>query len=356
MRWLFRLARLGAVGLGILLGALAAGLALWALLPARTPPIPGSTSIAALERVTLGGQEQTLLLRGHDRTNPVLLYLHGGPGFAQLPVARFYGEAVEAHFVFVHWDQRGAGASCPGTDFVALTQEQIVADTIELSEQLARRFGGPDGRIFLLGHSWGSVVGALAVQRRPDLFHAYVGLGQVVNGRRNEEISLQFVREEAQRRGDADAIAELAAIEPPYTNRAALETQRRWLNAYRGSIHGVSRAREALWPALFAREYTLGTRLRFLDCFRSTLDALWDGLDGFDVLTQIPRLEVPVFLFTGRHDWNTPYPLVEEWAARLEAPHVEIVWFDEAGHMPPLEVPEVFQRALIGKLSPLAPR
>lgn len=356
MRWLFRVGVRLAVGLGIGLGVLGLALGVWALLPARTAPLPGPNAIATLERVTLGGQEQTLLIRGHDRAKPVLLYVHGGPGFGQLPAARVYGEELERHFVVVHWDQRGAGASCPGTDFPALTRDRIVADTLELSAQLGRRFGGADARIILLGHSWGSVVGALAVQRRPDRFHAYVGLGQVVNGRRNEELSLRFVREEAERRGDAEAIAELAAIEPPYADREALAVQRRRLGEYRGSIYAVDRAREALVPALLGREYTLGTRIRFLGCFQRTLDALWEGLDGFDALTQIPRLEVPVFLFTGRHDWNTPYPLVEEWAARLDAPHVEIVWFDEAGHMPPLEVPEAFQRALIEKLGPVARR
>ena len=165
-----------------------------------------------------------------------------------------------------------------------------------------------------------------------------------------------FVREEAQRRGDAEAIAALSAIETPYATRDALGTQRQWLGTYRGSIYAVDRARESLPAALFGREYTLGTRLRFFDCFQRTIEALWDGVDDFDVLTQIPRLDVPVFFFTGRHDWNTPYPLVEEWAAQLEAPHVEIVWFDEAGHVPPIEAPEAFQRALIEKLNPLAPR
>ena len=352
MRWLFRIL----AGLAVVLGVLLLAIGLWALLPATTEPIPGADAIATLERVSLGGQEQTLLIRGHDRTKPVLLYVHGGPGFAQLPLAPLYGDALEEHFVVVHWDQRGAGASCPGTDFAALSREQIVADTLELSEQLGRRFGGEDERIFLLGHSWGSIVGALAVQQRTELFYAYVGLGQLVNGRRNEVLSLQFVREEAQRRGDAEAIAALSAIETPYANRDALGTQRQWLGTYRGSIYAVDRAREALPAVLFGREYTLGTRLRFFDCFQRTIEALWDGVDDFDVLTQIPRLDVPVFFFTGRHDWNTPYPLVEEWAAQLEAPHVEIVWFDEAGHVPPLEAPEAFQRALIEKLSPLAPR
>ena len=132
--------------------------------------------------------------------------------------------------------------------------------------------------------------------------------------------------------------------------------QRRWLNAYRGSLYNTVRARTVLPAALFGREYTLATRLRFFSCFQRTLERLWSGLDGFDAITQIPRLDVPVFFFTGRHDWNTPFLLIEEWAAQLQAPHVEIVWFDEAGHIPPLEMPEEFQRALVEKLTPLAPR
>jgi len=350
-----RVARFVLKALGALLLAIALALGVWALVPAGTPALPGENSIASLERVSLGGFEQTILVRGQDRGNPVLLYVHGGPGFGQLPIARFYSEELERHFVVVHWDQRGAGASCAGADFSTLTQERIVADAIELSEQLAARFGG-GGKIFLLGHSWGSVVGALAVERRPDLFHAYVGLGQVVNGRRNEELSYAFVLGEARRRGDAEALAELETIRPPYPTSEALGIQRRWLNSYRGSIYATERARKALPAALFAREYTLATRLRFLPCFQRSIDQLWGGLDGFDTITQVPRLAVPVFLFTGRHDWNTPFALVEEWAAKLDAPLVEIVWFDDAGHFPPLEAPEAFQRLVIEKLTPLARR
>ena len=104
---------------------------------------------------------------------------------------------------------------------------------------------------------------------------------------------------------------------------------------------------------LFAREYTLATRLSYLECFEQSLEAMWRDVAAVDFPTQIPRLEVPVFFFAGRHDWNTPFPLVEEWAASLAAPHVEIVWFDDAGHMPPIESPAEFQRALLEKVWPL---
>ncbi len=323
-----------------------------ALRPASTSPIAGPNAIAAVERIELGGVEQTVLIRGHDQSAPVLLYLHGGPGFAHLPMAPAYSDELEKHFVVVHWDQRGAGASCEGTDYEGLEPGQIVDDTIELSEKLASRFGG-DGRFVLLGHSWGSIVGARAVRARPDLYYAYVGLGQLVNGRQNEVLSYNWVVEEAERRGDQDALSLLRTITPPYANYDQVSEQRRWLMSYGGTVYATDRAKSFLWPLLTGPEYTIGTRLSFLSCFSASIDALWDAIDAVDFQTQIPRLEVPVFFFTGKHDWNTPYPLVEEWAEVLEAPSVEIVWFEDSAHMIPMESPASFQQALIDKVLPL---
>ena len=166
------------------------------------------------------------LVRGEDRRNPVLLYVHGGPGSAHLPIARRYSDELEKHFVVVHWDQRGAGASCNGVDWDTVTREQIVRDTIELSARLAEEFGGGRTKIFLLGHSWGSLVGALAVQRRPDLYYAYVGTGQLVHRDRQETLSLEWVIDQARRDGNARALAELATLHPPYTSQREFSLQR----------------------------------------------------------------------------------------------------------------------------------
>ena len=349
MKWLRR----ALIGLGALFVGLAIGIAGCALLPAATARLPGENAIAELERVSLGGFEQTVLLRGRDANAPVLLYVHGGPGAGMLPLAPGYSRQLEEHLVVVNWDQRGAGASCEGIDWNTLSLDQVVSDLIELSERLAAR-PGANGKIFLLGHSWGSVVGTHAVARRPDLYHAYIGLGQVVNGRRNEELSLQWVREEATRRDDAEALAELAALSPPYESREPLMVQRRWLNTYGGSFYAKDRLPSTLRSLLFGREYTLATRSIWFDCLTSTLGELWGVIDTIDFPNQIERLDVPVFFFTGRHDWNTPYPLVEEWARSLDAPRVEMVWFEEAGHMIPLESSAEFERELLARLLPLA--
>ncbi len=336
--------------LGALVGVLAIAAGLWSLVPAGTRPISGPHAIAELQRIELGGFPQTVLLRGQDSRNPVLLYVHGGPGSAQLPIARHYSDRLEQRFVVAHWDQRGAGASCAGVDWSTLSLERIVSDTIELAEKL-----GGGRKIFLLGHSWGSLVGALAVQRRPDLFYAYVGTGQLVHRDRQEQISYDWVVEQARRAGDQQALTELATIHPPYTTQAEFALQRRWLSTYHGEIFATASARHFLPATLFGREYTLATRLRYGSCFRESLERLLPDRLHVDLLTRIPRLEVPVFFFAGRHDYNTPFALVEEWSQRLQAPHVEMVWFEGAGHFLAIEAPEEFQGRLIEKLLPLAP-
>ena len=337
------------IGLAGLLAALLIAVGVLALLPPRTRPIEGPESIAEIRTMELGGFPQTVLLRGNDRRNPVLLYVHGGPGGGQLPLARHYSQRLEKYFLVVHWDQRGAGASARGVDWDSLSLQRIVGDTIELAEKL-----GQGRKVFLIGHSWGSLVGVKAVLQRPDLFYAYVGTGQLVHRDRQEEISYNWVVDQARKAGDREALAELAAIHPPYSRQADFGLQRRWLSRYHGDEFAVQRVREFLPAKLFGREYTLGTRLAYQANFDRSLERLLADRLQVDLLSQVRRLEVPVFFFLGRQDYNTPTSLVEEWAARLRAPRVEIVWFENAGHFLAVEAPEEFQSRLVEKLLPLA--
>jgi len=343
-RWLVRATK--AVAAVVALVALA--LAAWWFVPPGTQPIGGDHAIAEIEKLEIGGFPQTVLLRGTDRRNPVLLYLHGGPGSAQLPIARLYSDQLEQHFVVAHWDQRGAGASCRDVDWSTLSLDQIVADTIEVAEKL-----GHGEKIILVGHSWGSLVGVLAVQRRPDLFLAYAGTGQLVHRDRQERLSYDWVVEQARKAGDEKALAELATIHPPYTTQAEFKLQRHWLSEYDGEIYDTKAARAVLPAAILGREYTLETRLHYTGCFEKSLEVLLPDRLNVDLFTRVPRLEVPVFLFTGRHDENTVWSLVEEWASQLQAPHVEVVWFEDAGHFLAIEAPDEFQRRLLEKLLPL---
>jgi pimeloyl-ACP methyl ester carboxylesterase len=351
LRWLTR----GLIGFVVLAVVLLAVIIVFSSLSgwriAATTRIDTPNGIESLEAVEIGGVEQTIYLRGHDRGKPVLLFVHGGPGVPEMPLARAFGLRLEEHFVVVHWDQRGAGNSCtPEISDDSLDLEQYLADTLELTNLLRSRFGVQ--KIYLLGHSWGSVLGALTVQRHPELFHAYVGMGQVVDMHRGEDISYRFVLERASAEGNVEALEELATVHPPYSTTQELMTQRAWLGHYHGDVYKGGGIAKFVRAVLLSPEYTIGKKLSFYGCAMNSLDQAWGDLQDIDFIRDIPRLDVPVYFFTGRHDYNTPFELVQEFSQALEAPHNEIVWFENSAHMPNLEEPDLYQELLIQKVLP----
>lgn len=217
--------RIGAVGwtlTGIATLALA-GLAVVLARPATTAPILGADgkplpgSIAELRTVPIGGHDQVLLIRGRSRDNPILLYLAGGPGGTDLGALRS-DVGLEQDFVVVAWEQRGAGKSYAALDpLETLTVAQLVADTIEVTNYLREQFD--EEKIYLVGNSWGTTLGVLAVQQHPELFHAYVGTGQMVSQRATDRMFYEDTLAWAERTGKSELVATLRRNgPPPYTN------------------------------------------------------------------------------------------------------------------------------------------
>lgn len=341
--------RKGSKGLLIGIAALVAAAIVLAVIPARTPRIEGQDAVASLETIELGGVEQWVLIRGRDRTNPVLLYLHGGPGSAMMPFSRRFSGRLEQHFVVVHWDQRGAGKSCSSeVPNESLTLPQYLDDTHELVQRLRHRFHAE--KIYLLGHSWGSVLGTLTVQRYPELFHAYIGLGQVVSNTRGEQVSYDFVVDSAKAEGNEHALAELRKIKPPYRDLRELMTQRRWLSYYRGDVFSGGGKWRFAPLVVLSPEYSLREKLSYMRCLSNALEHSPKENEDLDFAESAPHLEAPVYFFAGRHDYNAPSQLVEEYLAVLEAPRKEIVWFEHSAHEIPLEEPERFQDELIDRV------
>ncbi len=337
------------VALAIVGGLAYRSLSQWRI--AASTRIDSPHGIESLEAVELGGVRQWLYLRGQDRDAPVLLFVHGGPGSPEMPLARSFGLRLEEHFVVVHWDQRASGKSALETvPPESLTIERYVADAVELIELLRSRFD--EQRVYLVGHSWGSLIGTLVARDRPELLHAYVGLGQVVDMRRNEEISHRFVLERARETGNHQAIEELEPLRPPYDHDLAeLMVQRRWLDRFGGGIHEGSMAPFIVRGTL-SPEYSLWELYSTLESMKGLLEQLWGQMADVDLIAQAPRLDVPVYFLTGRHDYNTPFELVEEYFEVLEAPHKEIVWFEHSAHSPNLEEPERYQAVLIDEILP----
>ena len=350
-----RLLTRGLIGIGVLALVLVAGALLYGSISewrlATSTRIDAPNGIESLESVEIGGVEQTIYLRGHDRNNPVMLFVHGGPGVPETGVARTFGLRLEEHFVVVHWDQRGAGNSCsPDVPDESLRLEQYLTDTAELVNLLRSRFGVE--KIYLVGHSWGSILGVLIAERHPELFHAYVGMGQVVDMKRGEDISYRFVLDRAQAEGNEKALEELASIHPPYATTQELLAQRAWLSHYHGDVYGGGGTSELVRGILFSPEYSISKKLSFYGCAINSVDQAWSDVQQIDFIRDVPQLEVPVYFFAGRHDYNTPFELVEEFSRTLEAPHNEIVWFENSAHSPNLEEPDRYQEILIQKVLP----
>jgi len=307
------------------------------------------SGIVLLEEITLGGAKQWILIRSEDATKPVLLFLHGGPGFSEMPFSHMNQQLLERHFVVVNWDQRGAGKSHASATPETMKIEQFFSDTHELIELLRSRFS--QDKVFLIGHSWGSVLGIETAHRHPELLHAYVGMGQVVNMQEGETISYRYTLEKAREAGDVEAIEALEKIGPPPYEGGMQSTidQRVILGRYGGTFQSMT------YPQLF--ELMQGSQYHspsefpvLMRAMGESQAALWDELMAVDFTTSIRELRVPVFFIASRHDYQTPSGVLERYFQQLQAPIKEIAWFENSGHFPNIEEPEKYQEFLIDRV------
>jgi pimeloyl-ACP methyl ester carboxylesterase len=346
-------------GAAVGLPLVALGLRLWSH-QGSTPPIRDETghtsfeAITSLEQVRLGGMEQWLLLRGRSVHNPLLLYLSGGPGASEMAWVRHFNAPLEDHFLVVQWDQRGAGKSYAAReDPDALTLEQFVSDASELLELLTTRFG--QEKVFVVGHSWGSLIGMLLAQRRPERIHAYIGTGQQVNFLENDTLSHLRAHELAQRFGDARALARLARIgPPPYTGPDL--AQRYMTLVSLASRHAGRRGiiPELLTSVLKAPEYTLRDKLQMFLGLRETFSVVYPRLAGLNLEAQVPELRVPVWFLLGREDYVTPSEIAARYFESLMAPRKTLLWFEHSGHNPQFEEPGRFNSVLTQQVRAVA--
>jgi len=339
-------------------------IAVRAALPAGTPRIrlngkaDSARAIAVLEKVRIGGSDQWILERSEDVDNPVVLYLHGGPGTSQLTSNRRNTRHLEKFFTVVNWDQRGAGKSYRAiSDAGRMNIGQFVQDTRELTLYLLGKFGKE--RLVLAGHSWGSVIGALTVSAYPELYSCYVGIGQVANMAEGEAASYQWTLGQARERGNRRAIAALVKMgPPPYEGDWQKKTvaQRRYLGRFGGEVHASRNGAFGLviGGLLFSREYTLADRFNFLRGISGSMRFLWPQLLEADLLTSAPEIDVPVFFMEGRNDWEAPYEIAERYFDSLRAPSKELVWFDRSAHLPNSEERDLFNTVMVEKVLPIA--
>ncbi len=339
-----------------------AGLAVW-LWTARygsTPPfrdvagavVPGS--VAEMARVRLGGVEQSITIRGRSASAPILIWLHGGPGSDETGLWRRYNAALEDHFLVVYWTQRGTGRAYSGSIRPeSMMLAQFVADLDQLVTLLKTRFH--QNKVVLAGHSWGTNIGIVYARAHPGNVSALVSVGQIANSAEGERRSYAFTLAEAQRRGNGEALADLARIGPPPYPLASIIVQRGWLEKFGGgSFRQPTSLLQLMLISFRASEMTWLDGVYFKPGVDFSGRLLAPQVAKFDWLHRATRFAVPVFIVAGRYDYNTPADLAHDYFNVIEAPMKRFRWFENSAHSPMFEEPAAFNAFMIREVLPVA--
>jgi pimeloyl-ACP methyl ester carboxylesterase len=305
--------------------------------------------------VRIGGIEQYVSIRGENRGNPVILFLHGGPGDATNPWGYLAFRSWLKHFTVVQWDQRGAGRTLgkSGKGIApTISVERMTQDGVELADHLRKSL--QRDKLILVGHSWGSILGLSMVKAHPDAFYAFVGTGQVADQTRNYAVAHEALLKHARSHDEGIAVEELLAIgPPPYSDLRGWSVQRKWSNLFEHADLFIS---GMLGAALSAPGYA------FAD-----IDDWMAGqlLSGEQLIPQTMRLDsqalggsfaIPVFVIQGAEDFTTPTSLAQEFVTSLRAPQKEFVAIPGGGHFAVFMKSDEFLRELVDRVRPLAMR
>jgi pimeloyl-ACP methyl ester carboxylesterase len=323
--------------------------------------IVNPAGLQAIETVPIGGIKQVVSIRSQDLRNPVLIYFHGGPGFVEMPLDWWWNRGWDEYFTVVQWDQRNAGKTYVTSGPAApedLTPERFQADAEELVQWARKRFG--KRKVFVLGHSWGSMLGLKLAAAHPEWLHAYIGMGQATNSLESERRGWIWTMAQAQADRNAQAIAELRSIEPYATTPgpipvASIMTQRKWLGHYGGAAW---RRRGGDFEAAafkLAPEYTDEDVRNAFKGQAAVTNALLPRILSTDLST-IRTLNVPLVLILGRHDRNVSSEVAAEWFAKLRAPSKKLIWFERSAHHMTSEEPGKLLITLITHARPIAAR
>lgn len=326
--------------------------------------------IESLDTVTIGGIEQCLHIRGRNKDSPILLFLHGGPGFPNIGWFDAIQRPWEDYFTVVQWDQRQQGKSYYPMKAIGKTMnnQQMIADTEEVIAYLRTRF--KQDKIFLMGKSYGSYLGMHMVSRHPEWLHAYIGDGQIISAVGYIESEYNHLLKHARSVNNPELIAKLEAIHPridpdnPWGSFVAHEgfiwrelnkigkgmTPRFSTIEQYATMAPLNRWTSPLltWTDHFNRKFGDKDALSFPE-YQFTGEFM-----GIDINMELGTdFDVPIFLMTGAHDWHVPRDYQTQWFDSLSAPYKEQIIYENSTHVPYLEEPGKYTMVLISKVLPL---
>lgn len=303
-------------------------------------------SISELSEIKLNGRKEWISIRGQKTDAPILLFLAGGPGGSQMAAVRHDLAELEKHFIVVNWDQPGAGKSYSATP---ASKETYIEDGIALTHYLCDRFN--QSKIYLVGESWGSALGIFMIDQAPELYHAFIGTGQMIDFEATEIADYHKALALAKEKEDFNKIKKLEAngLPPYYGNDVTMKSAEylQYLSDEMLKNPEIHNNGYHTFRDLFSSEYGILDKINYLRGILYTFNAIYPQLYDIDLKKEYAELNVPVYFFIGRHDLNAPTDLVEEYYQLLKAPSKQIIWFDHSGHSPWINESERFITELV---------
>ncbi len=307
--------------------------------------------INELFKKKIGGLDQWISIQAQDDSKPVLLMLHGGPGTPSMFLFRKYNGILKNHFIMVTWDQRGTGRSY--SDDIpeeSMTIEQMILDTQEITQYTKERFS--KNKIYILGHSWGATLAMQVIFKYPEDYIAYFGVSQFVNALRNEEESYEFALRKATENQDERSLHKLKIIGRPIEGfyKGGLKDtriQKLIISKYKGDMLRNNSMLKLIISMAISKEYGFWRFGQAMKGIAFSLEKLGICLKGIDYFTQITKVNIPVYFFSGIHDYLTPQRILKEYFEILLAPKKEIFIFENSAHSPIFEEANLFNKIII---------
>jgi pimeloyl-ACP methyl ester carboxylesterase len=300
-------------------------------------------SIAEKIHVNINGVQQGMFIIGENVGNPILLFVHGGTAMPEYFLTQNYPTGLEKYFTVCWWDRRNAGLSySANTSPETWTLEQSIADTLAVANYLRSRFH--KNKIYMMAHSGGSLIGIQAAAQSPELFYAYIGVGQMSYQLQSEILSYEYMLNRYKAIGNTSMVKQLEAAPPtmsvplPASYMKVRDSAMHDLGV--GTTHDMKSVMTGVFLASWLfRQYTVGEKLALWRGKFVSDKLLWDKMISTDLTQQVQKLDIPVYFFHGKYDYTVSYPLAKAYFDKLQAPIKGFYTFEHSAHSPMFEEP-----------------
>lgn len=305
-------------------------------------------SISEKVWIEINGIRQGMFIRGENPDNPVILYLHGGPGTPLLPFISYFekSERLEKYFTVCYWDQRGSGMTYRSfTDPSTMTIEQMIEDTHKVTKYLQSYLG--QEKIYLMGQSWGTYLGVKTIEKYPENYLAYIGIGQLSDQTQSERIAYDYILQRARETGDIKVIEKLEKFDPHSNdfpqNDYLIKVRTKILNKYGlGMLHEGVTIGKMMKCLIAFKGYTLSEKIAFLQGADFSMEHLFQIVMKDNLFESSPTFDVPFYILQGIYDYQVSYVLAKKYLDFLQAPKKGFFMFENSAHSPNMEEPEKF--------------